>query len=166
MKRSALARGSGTRIVPASLARAKYPASSRNARRGGVSCAEGSNGSSSEVRIAFSRMATTIREERMPAMKGTTSSATRRRTTRGSVFGSMCASSRIEAGGSSGSPAVMASANNASFDLTCRRIAAGVTPSAAPISASVASLNPRLVKTPLAFSRISERVIRGGRPIV
>ena len=102
-------------MTPAALALAKYEASSIAARRGGLS-AVGSNGRSIAARVLFSRMAMTKRDAMTPVMNGTTPSATRRSTIRGSVLGSTCASSRTAGGGWIRSPLLIASSKSDCFE--------------------------------------------------
>ena len=78
--------------------------------------------------------------------KGTKLSAIPRRTSLGSVCASTRASSRMKSGGAVTRLAI-AARKSSCFEPTWRRTAAGVTPSSAAISASVAPSNP-LPRTP------------------
>lgn len=94
---------------------------------------------------------------------GSHSSATRRRTVRGSVAASIVASSVMQAGSSM--DGAMAARNSACFDWKCLSTAAGVTCICPAMSARVAESNPLRVKTARAVRMICSRVMTGGRPI-
>ena len=163
MKSSAASRGSSTRRTPAFAARSKYPETSANARRGGVSGPAVSNGITSAACRARSCICTARFAESVRSANGTHSAAIRPSTMRGSVEASTVARSRMHCG--------MATvwridwSKRACFESKCRRMAAGVTPTSPAMAASVAFSKPFSVKMRRAASRICSREIVGGRPI-
>ena len=131
------------------IARWKYSATVRITRRGGTSSSCGSNGTTSVVAC----ICTAIAGRMISVRKGRSCRANSRITVLGSAVPGVFASSAMS-GGSTMARVLMAARKSASFDSKCLRIAAGVTPSCAAMSASVVAANPRPPKAFRAASRI------------